>query len=157
MDDTDCERITAQAFRRVVDASPRREAWELASDDHVSKSESLIALVGRAIENGRDKRALTRALRVAFELAAVVNFYAHEGSGGNETVMNDMEAEIDAVDPDAVEESLAVDLEEMHRLLARGGWQVERRFPGYGWRLDEFCRTVLAEIAVLRAKRDVVR
>jgi hypothetical protein len=51
---------------------------------------------------------------------------------------------------------LVADLEEMHRLLARGGWQTGGRFPAYGWRLDELCRTVLAELAVLRAKRDVI-
>jgi hypothetical protein len=98
---------------------------------------------------------LTRALSVAFELASVVNFYAHEGSGGSETVMNNMESEAGAVDPNDVETQLRADIDEMLALLARSGWQVERRFPGYGWRLDEVCRTVLAELAVLRAKRDV--
>jgi hypothetical protein len=129
MKESDYARVAAQAFRRIDAASPRRAAWELAADDQIAKGERLAALVGAAIENGAEKRALTRALTTAFELAAVVSYYAHEGGGGVQTVQNEIEAEIDAVDADAVEQALVADLEEMHRLLARGGWQTDGRFP----------------------------
>ncbi len=90
---------------------------------------------------------------MAWEIASVVNYYANEGSGGAETVVDDMEGELQAVDADEVEQHLV--REEMLTLLSRK-WQVERRFPDYGWRLEELARMVLSALAVLRAKRDVV-
>jgi hypothetical protein len=45
-------------------ASPRFEAWQLASDDHAAKGKLLVNLVGRAIEDRNEERAPTRALRL---------------------------------------------------------------------------------------------
>ncbi len=129
-------------------AVPSRDAWELAGDDHFAKGERVRRLVDTALSDAANVDALREAAKLTYELAAVVNYYANEGDGGADTVQNEIEGVIDAVDIDDVEPALRADLEETLTLLNRGGWQVERGFPGYGWRLEEFAGMVLADLVV---------
>lgn len=155
MEEEDYDRIFADAWKRLIVTMPGRAICEIASDDHDAKGERLRHLVEKALQQPPGKRELTRALGLAWEIVSVVNYYANEGSGGAETVSEDLEGELQAVDADEVEQHLITEIGEMLALLGRK-WQVERRFPGYGWRLEESARMVLTALAVLRAKREVL-